>query len=109
MEQQILLESNRSKFSVNVKNKMDIDLDGKFKLLQNDGIEGNFSLFEQYNAERDSCNKFRMIFAVNPVCTNALFNMHSEIVKDEGSDHPIVLNESRRNPQRLMEHQVTVL
>ena len=101
MEKQILLESSRSKFSVNVPNKMNIDLDGKFKLLQNDGIKGNFSLFEQYNTERDNCNKYRMIFVVNPVCTNALFNMQTEIVKDEGSDNPVVLTEYPKDPIRL--------
>ena len=101
MEKQILLESSRSKFSVNVPNKMDIELDGKFKLLQDDGIKGNFSLLEQYNAERDACNRYRMIFAVNPVCTNALFNMQSEIVKDEGSDSPIVLTEAKIDPSAI--------
>lgn len=101
MEKQILLESNRSKFSVNVPNKMNIDLDGKFKLLQNDGIKGNFSLFEQYNTERDNCNKYRMIFVVNPVCTNALFNMQTEIVKDEGSDNPVVLTEYPKDPKSI--------
>ena len=101
MEKQILLESSRSKFSVNVPNKMNIDLDGKFKLLQNDGIKGNFSLFEQYNTERDNCNKYRMIFVVNPVCTNALFNMQTEIVKDEGSDNPVVLTEYPKDPKSI--------
>lgn len=101
MERQIFLESNRSRFSVNKKNQMGIDLDGKYKLLQNSGIRGDFSLLDQYNAERDACNKFRMIFAINPVCTNALFNMQTEIVKDEGSDSPLVLSEYRYNPSTI--------
>lgn len=101
MEKQILLESSRSKFSVNTPNKMGVELDGQFKLLQSDGILGNFSLFDQYNSERDECNKFRMIFVVNPVCTNALFNTQTEIIKDEGSTHPVVLGEKRLNPSEI--------
>lgn len=93
MERKIFLEKNRSKFSVNKANKMNIDLDTKSKLMQNSGILGNFSLFEQYNAERDACNKFRMIFTVNPVCSNVLFNMQTEIVQNEGSDSPLVLSD----------------
>ena len=92
MKRQIFLEKNRSRFSVNVPNKMSIDLDTKSTLLQNDGINGNFSLFDQYNAERDACNRFRMIFVVNPVCSNVLFNMQTEIIQNEGSDNPVVLN-----------------
>ena len=92
MERKIFLEKNRSKFSVNKPNKMGVDLDTKSKLMQNSGIMGNFSLFEQYNAERDACDKFRMIFVVNPVCSNVLFNTQTEIVQNEGSDSPVVID-----------------
>lgn len=87
MERKVFLEKNRSKFSVNAQSEMGVDLETKVKLMQGSNVLGDFSLFEQYNAERDACNKYRMIFVVNPICSNVLFNMVTEVVQDEGSDH----------------------
>ena len=84
MERKVFLEKNRSKFSVNAPNAMGVDLDTKSKLMQDSGIFGNFSELDQYNKERDECGKFRMIFCINPICSNVLFNMQTEVVQNEG-------------------------
>ena len=91
MERKVFLEKNRSKFSVNAPNAMGVDLDTKSKLMQDSGIFGNFSELDQYNKERDECGKFRMIFCINPICSNVLFNMQTEVVQNEGSDNAKVL------------------
>ena len=88
----ILLEENRDVTSVNVENRLDIDISKKEKLLPNESLVDNFSLFEQYNNERDNCNNFRLILNVNPVCSNVLFNIKSEIVINEGSNSASCLN-----------------
>ena len=91
MERKIFLEKNRSRNSVNTSSIISTDIERKTRLMQGGNILGDFSLFEQYNIERDSCNKFRLIFVVNPICSNVLFNINTEVVKDEGSPSPIVL------------------
>lgn len=85
MEPKIFLERNRSEFSNDVENAINVALSTKTRLLPNDNVSDNFSLFEQYNKERDECNKFRLILSVNPICSNVLFNAKTEIVINEGS------------------------
>ena len=94
MERKIFLEQNRSRFSVNAQNSMGVDLESKFKLMHDSGLLGNFSQLEQYNRERDDCSRYRMVFVVNPICSNVLFNMRTEVVKGEGSDNPIILDDN---------------
>lgn len=85
MKQNLFLEKNRSEFSNNVERTINVGLSTKTRLLPNDNILDEFSLFEQYNRERDECNRFRLILNVNPVCSNVLFNARTEIVLNEGS------------------------
>ena len=85
MEQKIFLEKNRSVFSSNVENAINVALSTKTRLLPNDNVSDEFSLFEQYNRERDECCNFRLVMTVNPVCSNVLFNKKTEIVIREGS------------------------
>lgn len=81
----IFLEKNRSTLSSNLEQILQVDISTKSKLLPNESLVDNFSLFEQYNKERDNCDKYRVILNINPLCTNVLFNIKSEIVIDEGS------------------------
>ena len=85
MDKRIFLESNRSEFSNDVENALDVAFSTNVRLLPNNSISDEFSLFQQYNRERDNCNRFRLILNVNPVCSNILFNARTEIVLDEGS------------------------
>ena len=85
MDKKIFLESNRSEFSNDVENAIDVAFSTNVRLLPNNSISDEFSLFQQYNRERDNCNRFRLILNVNPVCSNILFNARTEIVLDEGS------------------------
>ena len=49
---------------------------------------------EQFIQERNRCHDYRLILTVNPYFTNVLFNRCTEIVKDEGSDNPIVASDT---------------
>lgn len=85
MEQKVFFEENRSKFSVNRDSYLEVSLSNKERQLPHDNIDSDFSLYEQYNKERDNCRNYRLIFAMNPVCSNVLFNMKSEVVIGEGT------------------------
>ena len=61
----IFLERNRAEFSNNVESAINLALSTKTRLLPNDNVVDNFSLFEQYNRERDECTKYRLIFKEN--------------------------------------------
>lgn len=93
MERKIFLEKNRSVNSINHESKLSIGLSVKEKFLQDNSIDTDFSLFEEYNAERDSCNKYRLLLKINPICTNVLFNTQTEIVYLEGSDSATVISD----------------
>lgn len=82
----IYLEKNRSSFSNNVEGVVNTTLSTKNRLLPNNDVSDVFSLLEQYNKERDECRKFRLIFNINPICSNVLFNTKTEIVINEGSE-----------------------
>ena len=51
MKQNLFLEKNRSEFSNNVERTINVGLSTKTRLLPNDNILDEFSLFEQYNRE----------------------------------------------------------
>lgn len=82
---EIFLNENTSKFSNNVEGVVNTTLSTKKRLLPNNDISNTFSLLEQYNKERDECRKFRLIFNISPICSNVLFNVKTEIIKNEGS------------------------
>ena len=88
----ILLDKNRSTLSNNLEQTLHVDLETTEKLLPNESLVDNFSLFEQYNRERDECSNYRVILNVNPVCSNVLFNIKSEIVINEGTDSCVCTN-----------------
>lgn len=92
MERQVFLEKNRSVNSVNTKKVLDISIENKERLLPINKVEENLSLLSLYNREKDECNDYKMVFTVNTICSNVLFNNFTEIVKKEGSDSTIVID-----------------
>lgn len=88
----IFLNSNRSKKSVNAPFYQDVELKANKKMFTEENINGVVNAFDLYNEERNATNKVRLVCSINPVCSNVLFNPVTEIVKDEGSESPLVLN-----------------
>ena len=91
MTEKIFLEKNRNIKSLNKDNKLDISLTQKARLLPIEGISDTLNLAELFETERDNCNKYRLIFDVNTICSNVLFNMKTEIVRNEGQPSCISL------------------
>lgn len=88
----ILLDKNRSVLSNNNEQNLNIELESKNKFLPGESLTDKFSLFEQYNKERDNCNNYRLIFNINSICNNILFNVKTEVLVKEGSDKCECLN-----------------
>jgi hypothetical protein len=88
---EVFLKSNDSCFSNNVESNLNVNLSTKVRLLPNENLSELFSLNDQYNKERDECNKFRLILGINPICSNVLYNAKTEVVIDEGSSNVNVI------------------
>lgn len=91
MMEKILLNSSKSKESVLVDNHLDIEIKQDVQFLPHSDIVGLVDAYKIYEQERDVCTNYRLIFTINNVCSNVLFNMVTEMVKDEGSDNVIRL------------------
>ena len=86
MIKQILLNKNRGKRSVDVESGLMVPLSAEERLLPFDDISDVVNLKEVYDKEKDDSNLYRLIFTINPICSNILFNTFTEVVYKEGSD-----------------------
>ena len=84
MAEKIFLEKNRNVESINKDSKVNVNLTQKARLLPFNNLSDTLNLAELFDTERDACNDYRIILTVNPICTNVLYNMLTEVVKDEG-------------------------
>lgn len=84
MKRKIRLNSTTSVNSVNVDNFVDIELKQSTKLLPHTDTVDKINIYEVFEEERRKSDKYRLIFTINPICTNVLFNTLTEIVKFEG-------------------------
>ena len=92
MDRNIFLGEFDSKKSISTNSALNVELDGKRRLLPSNDASCIISSYDQYTEERDNCNKIRLTCQVNPICSNVLFNRVSEIVKDEGSSGVTFVN-----------------
>ena len=96
-KREVFLEKNKSTVSVNKESELGVVLSAKTRVLPYSNINENLSLIKLYNSERDACNRYRMIFTINPICTNVLFNAKTEVVRLEGSERCISLPQNPRS------------
>ena len=85
----ILLDTNKSKKSVNLTNILATNLVGSKKLLPQDHFFEKINELVVYNQERENCNLIRLNCVINPICSNVLFNSITEIVKNEGAPNAV--------------------
>lgn len=83
---EILLGKNKNKESINIPSTINIGIESTTSPMPNEELEGIIDGYEQYLEEKNSSNNYRLIFTINPICSNVLFNAVSEIVYSEGSD-----------------------
>ena len=86
----LLLGQYKNKHSSNVDNHVEVDVYSSTKLLGNDIVTDTIDQYQQYVKEKDKSSKYRLIFTINPICSNVLFNTITEVVYNEGADNCIV-------------------
>ena len=89
----MLLAGAKSSDSINQPMYINVDLKAKHKLFKKTKIDESIDLYTLYKNEKDSCMRYRMLFVINPVCTNILFNKKTEVVAFEGSDKCVTLSD----------------
>lgn len=94
MQRQFLQEKSLNTTADNAEKSFNIDLSAKSKLIPYSTSQEMFSLNDLYMEERDACENYRMIFTINPICTNVLYNAVTEPVYKEGSDSAFTLVDS---------------
>ena len=81
----IILNKSKSKASTNKNTYLPIDLGNQMKKISSHSGQHLVDLYQVYLDEKDASDKYRLIFTINPVCTNVLFNAITEVVYKEGS------------------------
>ena len=72
--------------AVDRENFLDVELKNTSKKLKFNDIKKTIDQYEQFQLERDNCNRYRLILTINPFCTNVLFNPFTEMVKYSGRE-----------------------
>lgn len=96
----VLLNKKRSKTSTNQNSNMSVGLRNRMKKIPNTTDQHLVDLYQVYLDEKDASDKYRLIFTINPVCSNVLFNAITEVVKDEGSSECEVLDNTGNSPDK---------
>ena len=109
MGKRILLGSKRSKRSVNVDNFINLKLSTCERLLPSDPVINDVDLYNVYCNEKDNSYIYRLIFTINPVCSNVLFNAVTEIMYNEGSDDIIVVPKRESIKTSKVSYEGTVI
>lgn len=95
MNNKIKLNKTSSVNSVNKDGMVAVEMQQSTKPLHFLDIKSTVDQREIFENERKSCDKYRLILTINPYCTNVLFNPLTEIIKNEGSDNPIVMIDTK--------------
>lgn len=93
MQRELLQEKSLNRFNGNAEKSLNVDLSAKSRLIPFSTTAGMLGLYDLYTEERNACECYRMIFTVNPVCTNVLYNAVTEPVFMEGTYSAITLIE----------------
>ena len=94
MQREFLQEKSINRMNDNAEKSVNVDLSAKSRLIPFSDAAGMLSLNNLYTEERDTCETYRMIFTVNPICSNVLYNSVTEPVYMEGSESAITLVET---------------
>lgn len=87
----ILLNKSRGTKSVNNPIGIPVEINRDTSLFHDEIMSDTIDTMKIYNEEKDNSKKHRLIFTVNPICTNSLFNRLTEVVHNEGSSSAKIL------------------
>lgn len=94
MQREFLQEKSLSRRQGNSEKSLNVDLSSKSRLIPYSTAASMLGLNDLYVEERDACENYRMVFTVNPVCSNILYNAVTEPVYKEGSYSALTLVET---------------
>lgn len=94
MQREFLQEKSLSRRQGNSEKSLNVDLSAKSRLIPYSTAASMLGLNDLYVEERDACENYRMVFTVNPVCSNILYNAVTEPVYKEGSYSALTLVET---------------
>lgn len=94
MQREFLQEKSLNRSVDNAEKSLNVDLSAKSRLIPYSTAANMLGLNDLYIEERDACENYRMIFTVNPVCTNVIYNAVTEPVFMEGSYSALSIVES---------------
>lgn len=92
MIMQTFLNKFKSKSSTNKSIGTDIYLGGRRKTLPPSEIYNTLDTLQLYQDERLACERYRLTFRIETLCTNILNNSITEIVGNEGSNDAFIIN-----------------
>lgn len=87
----VLLNKSKGKYSRNEEGTMNIVLSSNTRITPYSSMDNIVDVNDIYINERNNSNSYRLVLTINPMCTNVLYNMRTEIIKNEGSINPTVL------------------
>jgi hypothetical protein len=70
-----ILGNQKSKESVNTDTYLNLNIEGKERLLPFNQINHILDVAEQFNKERQSCTFYKILGTINPTVSNCLFNL----------------------------------
>lgn len=91
MQREFLQEKSLNSSADNAEKSLNVDLSAKSRLIPFSETVDMLGLNDLYAEERNACENYRMIFTVNPICSNILYNAITEPVYKEGSEEAINL------------------
>lgn len=92
MNTQIRTNKTTSVKSSNNNNVMNIDLESTSCTLPHNRFFDKIDLYSIFEKERSESDNYRLIITINPLLTNVLFNMNTEIIKGEGGKDVTLVN-----------------
>ena len=94
---EILLNKNKSVNSNNKDSLVGIEIKNTTRPLLFTDFKNTIDAYEVFENERDKSENYRFVITIKPYCTNVLFNPFTEIIKNEGSVSPIIVEDKGEN------------
>lgn len=94
---EILLNKNKSVNSNNKDSLVGIEVKNTTRPLLFTDFKETIDAYEVFEDERNKSENYRFVVTIKPYCTNVLFNPFTEIIKNEGSSSPVVVEDKDGN------------
>jgi hypothetical protein len=95
----ILLGKTKHRGARNETNNVPIHVETTSKPAIVKDIKASVDLYDVYMDEYSNCDKFRVTLTIKPYCTNILFNVCTEVVKNEGDEDCFPVSDTDPAPQ----------